>query len=278
MFTGKAALFQAYKDAPWTSGSLSMSPDKIQDLVTSWASGAEGMVLDASGSLAVHLLIDASERSKESISGATPARPLLRVDGLDLVEGSDRARLSRLAESGWVVSVQPTRFPYRMYLAKAIGEDRMKQALPYRSLVDAGVKVAINSNWPMSAQTFQPTQVMKWAVTRSGLQQEEALSMEQALRAYTADAASALGLSDRLGSIEVGKKADLVVLDRNPLEMTATPEALPEIAVRMTVASGTVVFEERKTAANAPAVAARGAVALGKAGAAVNALPAAAQD
>ncbi len=251
MLSGRAALFQAYADAPWTSGALSMAPGTFQDLVKGWASGKEGVVLDASGSLAVHMVIDASERSREADPSPVPgqARPLLRVDGVDLVEGDDRSRLALLAKSGWVVSLQPTRLPYRAYMAHAIGEERMKEALPYRSLVDAGVTVAINSNWPMSAQTFQPTQILKWAVSGGEGRSQEALSMEQALKAYTAGAAGALGLSDRLGSIEVGKQADLVVLDRNPLEMASSPELLPGVPVRMTIASGTVVFEERKTAA-----------------------------
>jgi len=281
MLSGKAALFQAYKNAPWTSGSLSMSPDRIDAVLKESASGSEGAVLDASGSLAVHLLIDASQQYKASGAATGTPAPVFRVDGLDLVEGSDRGRLGLLAQSGWIVSLQPTRFPYRVYLAKAIGDERMKEALPYRSLVDAGVKVAINSNWPMSAMTFQPTQVMKWAVTRSGWRKEEGLSVEQALRAYTTNAAGALGLSAEVGSIEAGKKADLVILDRNPLDLESTPDALPDVAVRMTIASGSVVFEERKTAAAAPAgkttVVATGKGTSGGASSAP-ALPGAAQD
>src|SRR5262249_11691010 len=55
MLSGRAALFQAYKDAPWTSGALSMAPGAFQELVKNWATGKESMVLDASGSLAVHM-------------------------------------------------------------------------------------------------------------------------------------------------------------------------------------------------------------------------------
>jgi predicted amidohydrolase YtcJ len=219
------------------------------------------VVLDASGSLAVHLVVlDASEQTKASSGGSGEAKRVLRINGLELLEGADRARLPLLAESGLVVSLQPTLFPYRIYLANALGDERMKQAMPYRSLVDAGITVAINSNWPMSAATFQPTQVLRWAVTRTGWRPEEALSMEQALCAYTAGAARALGLGDQVGSIEAGKKADLVVLDRNPLELAATPDALPAVSVRMTVASGNVVFEERSVTAvrRQPASAAAG--------------------
>jgi cytosine/adenosine deaminase-related metal-dependent hydrolase len=111
----------------------------------------------------------------------------------------------------------------------------------------------------------------------SGFRTEEGLTIEQALRAYTADAAKALGIADRIGSIEVGKNADLVVLDRNPLEMTATPEALPDVPVRMTIASGTVVFEDRKTASMAPV--AKGTIAVaGKSVSGAPALPGGAQD
>jgi predicted amidohydrolase YtcJ len=264
LISGKAALFQGYQDAPWTSGSLAMSPEEIQGRVKEWASGKQSVVLDASGSLAVHLVVlDASEQAKASAAGAGAtgsstaaaageAKPVLRINGLEMMEGADRARLPQLADPRIVVSLQPTIFPYRMYLANALGDERMKQALPYRSLVDAGVNVAISSNWPMSAATFQPTRVLHWAVTRTGWHPEEALSMEQALRAYTAGAARALGLESQIGSIEAGKKADLVVLDRNPLSLASTPDELPNVAVRMTVASGSVIFEERKVASSAP--------------------------
>ncbi len=256
-----AALFQVYHDAPWTSGFLAMPPEEIDRRVASWAAGRESVVLGASGSLAVHMILDATDRARSSGPAAGPASkegpggtpgqvatPLLRADGLDLVSEDDRARLQAIGRSGVVVTLQPTRFPYRVFLQNALGDDRMKSAMPYKALVEAGVAVAINSDWPMTSQTFQPTKVMEWAVGRAGWRPEEGLSVAQSLRAYTADAARALGLQDKVGSVETGKKADFVILDRNPLELAARPDQLSQDPVRMTFSNGVLVYEDRKTA------------------------------
>jgi predicted amidohydrolase YtcJ len=243
---GGAALFQPYKDARWTSGALNISPEGLDDLFTSWSSGKQGIALEASGSLASHLVLDAAEHAAAAPPAAGSVRQVLRVDGLEMLSPRDRSRLQVLAKAGAVVSVQPNLFSYRVFMASAVGDDQMKQALPAKSLVDAGVPVALASDWPMTAQTFQPTQMMEWAITRTGFRPEEALTPQQSLRASTIDAARALGLQDRLGSIEVGKKADLVVLDRDPLDPKLAPEAMSDIAVRMTLLGGEVVYEDRR--------------------------------
>jgi predicted amidohydrolase YtcJ len=246
---GGAALFQPYRDARWTSGALNISPEGLDDLLASWSSGQQGLTLEASGSLASHLVLDAAERAAAAPAPAGSVRGVLRVDGLEMLTPRDRSRLSVLAKAGAVVSVQPNLFSYRVFMASAVGEEAMKQALPAKSLVDAGVAVALSSGWPMTAQTFQPTQMMEWAMTRTGFRPEEALSAQQSLRACTIDAAKALGLQDRLGSIEVGKKADLVVLDHDPLDPRLAPEAMSDIAVRMTLLGGEVVYEDRRAGA-----------------------------
>ena len=176
----------------------------------------------------------------------------MRVDGLELVSAADRARLPLLAQAGVVVTLQPTLFPYRIFMANALGDALMQQqALPYKALVDAGVPVALGSDWPMSSQTFQPTQIMEWAITRTGWRAEEGLSREQALKGCTMDAAKALGLETRVGSIEAGKKADLVILDRDPLDPAVSTDSLSEITVRMTIRGGEVVYENRAADATA---------------------------
>jgi len=244
---GGAALFQPYKDARWTSGTLNVAPDEVDALVASWHAGQAGVAFEASGSLASHVVLDATERAVgDGAPGAwTPGRPVLRVDGFDLVSAHDRSRLPILARAGAVVAVQPSLLPFRIFMANAIGDERMQDALPYKSLVDAGVSVALSSDWPMTSQTFQPTQLVEWAVTRTGFRKEEAL------RASTAGAARALGLDARIGSIEPGKKADFVVLDRDPLDPSIKPEDLSEIPVRMTFLGGSIVYEDRTTASAA---------------------------
>lgn len=234
-----AARFQPYKDSSWTTGLLAMPPAAIERLVRTSAVGSDardGVAIEANGELAVHLLFDALEKDPST---------RVRADSLEAIDGFDRERLSRVAKTGLVALLQPTRFPFRLFVQASIGEEQMAHAMPYRTLVEAGVPVAISSDWPMTAQTFRPAQLIEWAVTRAGWLPEEGLTVAQALRACTIDAARALGLQDRLGSIEPGKKADLVVLDRDPRDLASTPEQISEIAVRLTVAGGSIEFEDR---------------------------------
>src|SRR5678815_2198792 len=71
-----AALFQVYKDSIWTSGLLAMPPDEINRLVRASAVGDAGLVVDATGDLAVHLLFDALEKEPSM---------RVRADGLDVM-------------------------------------------------------------------------------------------------------------------------------------------------------------------------------------------------
>ncbi len=238
-----AALFQVYRDSAWTSGFMTMPPERIARLLADDA-GDGGFLVEASGGLAVHLFLDAFDR----LPAASRPAMLLRADGLQLVAPADRERLAGASKRGLIVSLQPTRFPYRLYIQDSLGAERAKEAMPYQALLHAGMTLAINSDWPMTAQTFQPTQIVEWSVTRAGFGAEEALSIPQALRAYTADAARALGLQDKVGSIEAGKKADFVVLDSNPIDLDSAPDRISDIRVRMTFSSGALVFEDRRVA------------------------------
>jgi len=76
---------------------------------------------------------------------------------------------------------------------------------------------------------------------------EEAITVEQAIQAYTLNPANILGWEEKIGSIEIGKLADMVILDSNPLEVAAAD--ISEIRVLKTVFGGEVIFEARNDAA-----------------------------
>ncbi|MCY1550283.1 N-substituted formamide deformylase [compost metagenome] len=100
---------------------------------------------------------------------------------------------------------------------------------PIRSLLDAGALIAGGSDWPVVPDP-SPWPAMQGMVTRrdpsgrldGALAPEQAIGVEDALRAYTLNAAQAIGLGDRAGSIEVGKSADLAVLDRRLFDIEPT--------------------------------------------------------
>ncbi|HVX30685.1 MAG TPA: amidohydrolase family protein, partial [Nitrolancea sp.] len=123
------------------------------------------------------------------------------------------------------------------------GEERAARALPMASYLRAGVPLAGSSDSPIA--DFNPWVGMFAAVARrtiTGRQFDlsEAIDIREALRSYTIGGARALGLGAQRGSLEVGKVADLIQVDRDPL--TADPNDLRETRVERTMLGGAWVY------------------------------------
>jgi predicted amidohydrolase YtcJ len=126
----------------------------------------------------------------------------------------------------------------------SIGEERAAKTIPLASYFKAGVPVASSSDTPIT--DFNPFVGMYAAVARKTVQGKqfdlsEAISREQAIRSYTIAGAWATGLEHRKGSIETGKLADIILLDRDPL--TCSDEELRDTVVTRTMVGGTWVYE-----------------------------------
>ena len=126
-----------------------------------------------------------------------------------------------------------------------IGARRAEVMLPLASAERAQLKFSLHADQPMYPE--DPISMLATAVqrrTRDGgqiLGASEKISVERALRALTVDAAYQLHFEDKLGTIEVGKYADFVVLDKNPLELA--PHELRTIQVRATYVAGRKIYE-----------------------------------
>ena len=124
---------------------------------------------------------------------------------------------------------------------KFLGTDRAHLADRFRTLLDLGIVVSMHSDTPVG-----PARPLEWvsiAVNRLGdggqvLAPDERVSVEQALRMITIDAAYTLGVDDRMGSIEAGKFADFTVLDKSPFDVPK--DGIRNIKVWGTVVGGTV--------------------------------------
>jgi predicted amidohydrolase YtcJ len=128
------------------------------------------------------------------------------------------------------------------YVHKRVGGDRLNGTFAFRSLLKAGAHLAFGSDWPVVSA--DPVLGMRAAITGMTLDgavvlPEENLSPAQALRAYTADAATAMGLPDA-GVLVPGALADVVMLDRDPLD-TNWVHHPPNIVT--TIAGGEVVYD-----------------------------------
>ena len=129
--------------------------------------------------------------------------------------------------------------------------DKVEAAYPVRSLIEAGANQTFGADWPASAylSTFKPLQLIEAAVTRrlpgdSTMPQrnpEESLSIAEAIVAMTRNTAIQVGESERLGTLEAGKQADIVLLDRDIFAVE--PHTIGSTSVRMTMVAGEIVYQ-----------------------------------
>ncbi len=176
--------------------------------------------LHANGDAAVTAALDALETVAAENGGLTQPHCL---DHVVLMAPGDQARLAAL---GLVGSVQPGHvIPTSLgETADRWGDERFERAYDYRGLADAGVQLALGTDWPV---WIQPAPLLNsWSALTLG---DHALSIEEALDAYAAGSAAAVGQPGRLGTLQVGALADVVIFDADPL--TAETSDLTKISV-----------------------------------------------
>lgn len=153
---------------------------------------------------------------------------------------STQDQVRKLRVLGGLASINPYDLHYRSELnAPRVGAERAYTAARFKTLLDAGIPVSMHAETP-----FGPPKPLEWvwiAVNRLALSgnvrgQNERVAPMQAFRMVTIDAAYALGVEDRLGSIEPGKFADFVVLDEDPLAVPV--ESIRDVKVWGTVLGG----------------------------------------
>ena len=156
----------------------------------------------------------------------------------------------RMAQLNVTAEISPTLwFPGVIYEAikLVIGEDRAGKMQPNRSVLDAGGVVIGGSDWPVIPLP-NPWLGIEGLITRADpsgefpgtLWAEQALTLDEAIAVYTTASAEAMGLGAITGSLETGKAADFIVLDRNPWEIPVTD--LAEVRVMQTWFAGEQVF------------------------------------
>jgi predicted amidohydrolase YtcJ len=188
----------------------------------------------------------------EAVNGPREDRRF-RVIHAQHLRGPETA--DRMARLGVVAEVQPYHAIDDMrWMEERIGAERIRWTYAFRTLHDAGVRLSFGSDWPgtnAAWYTANPLMGMYAAVTRQtpegepqgGWVPEERIDAETALRAYTVNNAWAEGREGVKGKVAEGYLADLVVLDRNPLQVD--PSELQAVRVDLTVVDGRVVHERR---------------------------------
>ena len=202
--------------------------------------------IHAIGDEAIDTLLDFFESALEQ----TESRPRLRVIHTQVIRGSEVA--DRMARLGIVAEVQPYHAIDDMrWMEQRIGQ-RARWAYAFRTLHEAGVMLSFGSDWPGTNASWYPSSALLGiyaAVTRQTLDgtpaegwfPQERVDLETALRAYTVNNAWAAGEEALKGALEVGKLADLVVLDRDLFAIA--PEEIKATEVLATFVGGRLVLD-----------------------------------
>ena len=236
--TGGTAAFRDDLGIRTQVASFFHEPLELVELIRrAWGDGWR-VAVHAQGDLAISLVLDGFEAG----AGAAPrddARPRIEHAGLPRTSEIDRMRAL-----GVIAVQQPTYlFDYGDEYLESLGE-LAHELQPWRDELEAGVRVVISSDSDVT--TYRPLTTIANAMrrrTRTGVVvgERHRLSLEEALFAHTADAAFAVGMEHRVGSLEPGKAADLTVVSEDLRRLT--PDEIADVPVARTVIGGEAVFE-----------------------------------
>ncbi len=243
-----AALLAPYQDAAKSSGLLQMAKDEAQR----WMKRAQ----QVNAQVAMHAIGDRGNRLvldwyQELLAGdgTSPAKAAgaarrWRIEHAQVISPQD---IPRFAQLGVIASMQPSHAIGDLYFAGArLGDLRLKGAYAWRSLLDAGATICAGSDAPV--EKGDPLIEFYAAVYRHSLEGfagpswglDQVVTRAEALRMLTWAPAYACGREQELGSLELGKRADLSVFSKDL--MTVAPAEILQAKAVMTVVDGEVVF------------------------------------
>ena len=237
-----AAMLEPFTDNHSDKGIFITPPDSLYYFISNADKKGLNVMVHAIGDNAIRTQLNIFERiSKEN--GDKDRR--FRIEHAQHIAPQDIPRFAQL-------KVIPSMQPYHAiddgrYAEKYLGRERCKTTYAFKSLFDAGATIAFGSDWFVAPPA--PLEGIYAAVTRRTLDDknpngwfpEQKITVEQALKAYTVNAAYASFEEKDKGSLEVGKLGDFVLLGTDI--RTISPEKIKDVKVVMTVIGGKIVFK-----------------------------------
>lgn len=240
-----AALLEPYSDDHSHKGLLFMDDTVLRNKVRTALKAGYQVNVHAIGDAANRQILDAFEAAyKEDPSGMARRN---RIEHAQVVSLQDIPRFKTL---GLIASMQPTHATSDMNMAEdRVGKERIKGAYAWQTFLKQGTVIAGGSDFPV--ESANPFFGLHAAVTRTdhngkpiaGWHPEEAMTLPQAFRAFTLDAAYAEHQEKSIGSLEAGKWADFIVVDQDPF--TIAPADIWKTQVLETWVAGEQVYRQK---------------------------------
>jgi predicted amidohydrolase YtcJ len=239
-----AVMVEPYLVESGTRGIPMIDPEYMADVVSMLDADGFQVHFHALGDGAVRHALDAVEKARED-NGDSDRRH--HLSHLQVIHPDD---IPRFAELGAVANFQPAWAYADDYVVDLtlpfIKPEVATWMYPIRSVADAGGRLAFGSDWSVS--TADPFYQIEHAVTRvdaethatDPLNPEQAITLEQAIEAFTMGSAFVNHQETKTGSVEVGKLADLIVIDQNLFKIE--PQAISDTKVLLTLFGGKPVY------------------------------------
>jgi predicted amidohydrolase YtcJ len=249
-----AALLAPYLGARGETGELIYQPADLAGRVAAFDRDGFQIHIHAIGDRAIRVALDALAHARR-VNGARDARPVMAH--LELIDPAD---IGRFRELGVVASFQPMWALADEYITlltePALGPGRSRRLYPIASVEQSGAVVAGGSDWTVSS--LNPLDAIQVGVTREDLDSrgehpwipEERVDLPRMLAAYTVNAAFATRAERETGTLEPGKLADLVVLDRDLFAIPVTE--IHRARVLLTLLEGRAVWSDTSFVREAP--------------------------
>ena len=236
-----AALMAPYSDKPDQRGLQFMSDAEMESKIQTALKAGYQVNVHAIGDAANHQVLDGFEAAYKAVGGRQLRN---RIEHSQVVALSDIPRFKQL---DLIASMQPTHATSDMNMAEErIGPERLKGAYAWRTFLKQGTLIAGGSDFPVESDN--PFFGLHAAVTRTdhenepkgGWHPEQAMTLLEAFRAFTLDAAYAQHQEKEIGSLEPGKWADFILIDRDLFKIA--PADIWKVKVEQTWVAGEKVY------------------------------------
>ncbi len=240
-----AYLKAPYKDAPGNRGLAFLKDAELKNLMVRAAMDGFQVAVHAIGDAANAQALEAVEEISDTYKGDRR----WRIEHAQIVDPAD---LPRFARNGIIASMQPVHEASDWRMAEArLGTERLGGAYAWASMAAAGVPLAFGSDFPV--ESSNPFHGLSVAISREdasgqpagGWLPQQKVSLTKALSGFTREAAFAAFAEDRLGSLERGRMADFIFLDRDIFADGVSPREIRETKVNETYVGGKKVWERK---------------------------------
>ena len=241
-----AAMFEDYQGEPGNSGSTVFTEQQLTAMITGAAAQNTDVHIHALGERAIHETLNAIEATRAAVPESDSR---FTICHLQVITDQDVPRFGKL---GVIAQTTPLWFSYDYYGKQFVSEDQFNRYWRVKSLESGGAMLTFGSDFPASGAGslgLSPIIQIEIGHTRQEPgspdeavqpRESERLSVESLVRGFTLDAAYQLRMEREIGSLEVGKKADLVVLDQNIFEVDAY--SIHKTNVVTTMLGGDIVY------------------------------------